>query len=397
MAQAHPPFYSPVLQAWVVTGYADALGILRSPERFSSARVYGTASSFLSLAPDAQEIVDATVPLATLHMAASDPPDHTRLRRTMANAFTPQRIAAAQPRIRDLADGLIDGLAHGDHGDLVSQFAAQLALLSILSVIGVPRGGAGQVKEWFDSWGRLTLTEVPVEEQLQRAQDVDRLHGYLRDLVEQRHEEPRDDVASLLANVSRLGPEGVSLVEQVNMLAQLIAAGTHTTAYSLSTCLYRLLRNRRLWENVLDNPSTISGVVEEALRCNRSVRGLMRAAMEDAVVGGVNILGGSHLYLVLSEANRDPSVFADPDAFHPHRSDMGKHVTFGHGIHYCLGAPLARLEMKVALEALTTRLPSLRLHPAERVKTIRNGVVTALTQLPVEWDGVVAAPRIGSR
>ncbi len=85
MAHAHPPFYSPVLQAWVVTGYADALGILRSPERFSSARVYGTASSFLSLAPDAQEIVDATVPLATLHMAASDPPDHTRLRRTMAN------------------------------------------------------------------------------------------------------------------------------------------------------------------------------------------------------------------------------------------------------------------------------------------------------------------------
>jgi cytochrome P450 len=359
--------FSRELGMWVVTGYEETLAILKNPRVFSSERMYETAVDFLELDPEAAATLAEVIPLDTPHMANVDPPDHTRLRRAAAGWFAPQRVAAVEPRLQKIAGLLIDRLIDrlhehpGEPVDLIALFARPFPMLSILDVIGVPAADMDRLSRCYEAWARLLLTRASAEQQRAYSRHVRELHQYFADLIAARRAAPRTDLVSALVEAVDSGATRLSTAELVNLLAQLMAAATDTTTYSLTSCLSHLLQERRLWDGLCAEPGQAATIVEEGLRCNRALRGPLRVATEEVTLEGQHIPRGARLYLMHTEANRDPAVFADPDVFDPTRPQPERQIAFGHGIHYCLGAGLARLEMRVALAMLSQRLPGLRL------------------------------------
>jgi cytochrome P450 len=378
-------FFSPELGMWVVSGYDDVVAILKNHRVFSSERMYETAAEFLELGAEARATLSAIVPLDTPHMANVDPPDHTRLRRAASAWFTPERVAALEPRVRRSADLLTDRFHQLGATDLVTAFTRPLPMMSILDVIGVPPADMERLARYYDDWARLLFTRSGPAEQLAYSRSLRSLHQYFADLIAARRADPAADLTSALVRAVDSGETSMSSAELANLLAQLLAAASDTTTYSLNTCFHHLLQQRRMWDALCAGELAAERIVEEGLRCNRSLRGPLRVATEEVTVGGQTIPKGGRVYLLHTAANRDPGVFPDPHSFDPDRKEVQRQLAFGYGIHYCLGAALARLEMKVALLTLSARLPTLRLAP--QPLDYRGTVVRAMTRLEVVWDG----------
>jgi cytochrome P450 len=374
-----------MLDMWVVTRYRDAVDVLKDPGTFSSALAYGDAASFLALTPEARARLDSVVPLSTLHLASADPPDHARLRTVLEKLFSRSAMSRFEPAVAAIADLLIDEFAGQKEADIIRQFAAELPIRSIARLIGVPDDDIPQLKQWYFDWTALALTTTQAERQLPLAGALAEFHDYLLKLVESRRSSPREDLTSQLVREIGARRAVMTEVELVNILSQLIAAGTETTMFAIGTCLYRLLRVSGQWGRV-GSLGTRVQVVEEALRCNQALRGLMRIATCDTEVGGVPVAAGTRLYVMNSVANRDSAVFADADRFDPDRlrPEVKRHIAFGIGIHRCLGAALARLEIQVSLERLGARLPDLALVPGG-VEVMVSPVVRSLTSMHVRW------------
>lgn len=383
--------FSRELDMWVVSSYEDTLAILKNPRVFSSARMYETAAAFLELDTEAASVLNSVVALDTPHMANVDPPEHTRLRRAASGWFAPQRIAALEPRVRRLADLLVERFAASGAAELVAGFTRPLPMLTIFDVIGVPVADMDRLSRAYESWARLLLTRPEPEQQRAHSRNVRDLHQYFMDLIAARRASPKNDLTSALVRTVDSGETRLSATELANLLAQLLAAASDTTTYALTSCLAHLLRDRSLWNTLRADPTQASSIVEEGLRCNRALRGPLRVATEDVTVAGQPIAKGARLYLLHTEANRDPEVFSDPDAFNPARPELDRQIAFGHGIHYCLGATLARLEMRVALIALSSRLPSLRLAHGPAPAS-HGALVPAMKRLDVVWDPTPGQP-----
>jgi cytochrome P450 len=378
--------YSQQLQMWLVSGYEEIVAVLKNHRAFSSARMYETAAEFLGLDAQARAVLGAVVPLDTPHMANVDPPDHTRLRRAAQAWFSAERLAPLAPRLRALAEELIDPLVPAGTADLVGGFTRPFPLRSILHVIGVPGTDMDRLATWYEHWARLLFTPAPPARQLDYCQSVTAMHRYFADLIAARRARPGEDLTSALVAAVDAGQARLSDAELANLLSQLLAAASDTTTYSLNSCLQHLLADRPAWQRLRSDPSFAEQVVEEGLRCNRALRGPLRVATEEVTLGGQVIARGDRLYLMHTAGNRDPRVFCRPDSFDPQRPELHRQIAFGHGIHYCLGAALARLEMKLALQSLSERLPSLRLAPGEPF-SYGGTLVRALTRLTAVWDG----------
>lgn len=386
MPSAGPAFFAPAMGSWVVTRYADVVAVLSDPGRFSSALAYETAAGFLGLSDEAERAMSSVVPVDTPHMAAADPPDHTRLRAPLAKSFAVHGVARYESGIRTIADTLIDGFVDRGEADLVPRFTARLPLLSILYAFGVPGRDMAQIQRWYADWVRLTLTRTTAAQQLACAANLVAFQSYLAELVSRRRKAPETDLISQLVEAADGNDAPFTEAELVNMLCQVIAAGTETTTFTLNTCLFVLLRSPGRWSELVADQRRIPVVVEEGLRFNQSMRGVLRVTTEDVNVGGVKIPAGSRLYMMQTAANRDPAMFEEPETFSPGRDLQRRHVAFGYGIHHCLGAPLARLELKIALQRLTARFPGLRLADDHQLSYSRSEVVASIDSLKVVWD-----------
>jgi len=372
---------------WVVTRYEDAVTILKDPARFSSSLAYDDAAGFLRLTDQARQALESVLPLSTLNLANADPPNHGRLRNVLETAFGPGAIVRFEPTIRDIADQLIDGFVNEGEVDIIDKFAAELPIRAITRMIGVPETDLVQVKQWHLDWSTLFLNAVPDERQLSLAKSVAALHRYLAFLTESRRSKPAADLTSLMVREIDSGRSGITFPELVSILSQLIAAGTQTTTSAIGTCLYRLLQHPTYWESVTSSPELRAKAVEEALRCNQSLRGILRVATETTQVGGINIARGTRLYVLSGAANRDEAIFTHADVFDPRRDSLRRHLAFGVGIHRCLGTALARLEMCVSLERLNARLPELELTPYG-ADVISSPMLKTLGRLPVRWRSI---------
>jgi len=274
-------------------------------------------------------------------------------------AFLPARLKSMEGEIHAVANRLIDGFSSGGKADLVAQFAVPLPLEIVLALFGIPQTDTDQCKRWSDEAHALTASPLPPQRQLACAQSFVALQHYLADLVEKRRRAPGDDVVSCLLTIRPEGARPLDMAEMVVTLLGVLLAGHETTTNLIGTALYLLLSQPERWRHLCAHPKALPLVIEEVLRFDAPVQTFYRTALREVQVGDTTIPAGALLLLAYGSANRDEAQFSHPDQFDLRRSP-NRHLAFGYGTHFCVGAPLARLEGRIALEVLSQRLPQLR-------------------------------------
>jgi len=359
--------------AWLVTGFNEVREVLIDP-RYSRALLF---------APGQQRWgVDLVAGANTL--VALDPPEHGRLRKLVAGAFTERRIRALQPLIVATVDELIDGMLAGPRpADLVAAFADQLPARVICMLLDVPMEDADRFRAWSAAlggdWNR------PQEEMLAAFISIG---GYMTELIARKREAPGDDLMSVLI-AARDSDDKLSETELIEFCGLLLTGGYETIAHELTLSFTALCQHPEQLDRLRADPSLIPGAVEEMLRYVMLFSGsavLGRMTREEVCLGGVTIPAGETLIPGVGAANRDPAVFEDPDRLDVARPPAA-HLGFGVGAHRCLGAQLARIELQEAYRGLLTRLPGLRVAvPLSEVPFLSGQVVTSVRELPVTWD-----------
>ena len=340
---------------WHVFGYTDVANALRDP-RLSSRQPLATPPP---AAPEPEGLTDQQRrargyfwrALAEPTMLTTDPPDHTRLRRIVAAAFMPRVVAQMRGTITAYVDDLLDeASAHGASFDIVRDLAYPLPTIIIAALLGLPAEDWQRVKALSDG----LITFFP---QQRNFDNLYELHEYWRALIAGRRAAPQDDLISALITARDSG-DVFSDDELIGQLTLLLVAGHETTTYALGSAVLHLLRQPGAWETLPELP--IEPAVEELLRYDAPFQALGRVAVDDLELSGsgVQIRAGDHVQLWIGSANRDPARFPDPDRLDLTRSD-NRHLTFGLGTHFCLGAALARLELQTALTVLRSRYPTL--------------------------------------
>jgi cytochrome P450 len=294
-------------------------------------------------------------------MVSLNPPAHTRLRAPTVRAFTPRRVAQMAPRIRATVDQLLDAVDPSAPFDLVTTLTFPLPTTIIFSFIGIPEYDWPQLKEWSShraslSWGRPTPTE-----QMHHAENMAAYRDYLRTFVARKAHDRDDTFTSALLAIHDEEPEALTPEEISSILFSLTFAGHETTNALIGNVVRRVLEEPARWEAVVADPALIPRAVEETLRYDPSVPVWRRVTTRPVRLGSVDVPAGAKLFLWLAASGRDASVFPEPEMFDLRRANASKTLTFGQGVHYCLGAALGKLEARLALDALTYRFPLLRL------------------------------------
>jgi cytochrome P450 len=305
-----------------------------------------------------------------------DDPEHARFRRMLTGDFIIKRVEAMRPEVQRIVDGFLDRMtAHHPPADLVAEFALPVPSLVICTLLGVPY----QDHDYFQERSRILLHNHSTVEQVREARD--QLSTYLEELTDRKAKEPDEKI------ISRLVARGDLTREEVaSMSLLLLVAGHETTANMTALSTVALLRDPAQLARLREDPTLIKGAVEELLRYLSIVHsGTVRVAVETAEIGGVTIQAGEGVVCMLSTANRDAAVFDSPDALDVGR-EARRHVAFGFGVHQCLGQPLARLELQIALETLIRRLPDLRLAvPLDQIRFKTDAAIYGVEELPVAW------------
>jgi cytochrome P450 len=335
---------------WTVLRYADVESVLRDP-RFDSV---GTEMI------ESQGIVDGP-----LHrwwqriLFGTNPPTHTRLRALLARAFTPRSVDDFRPRVREIAHELIDKVEDAGRMDVVEDFAHHLPVRVISEMFAVPTRDYEQFARWTSDLGLAFSAYITPEVREITEAAVRNLYDYVAGLIDERRAHPGDDLVSALIVAEEEG-DRLSHEELLAMVVNLLFAGHDTTKSLLSIAVKTLLEHPAELKRLRANPRLGASAVDEVLRYESPVLGLLRVAREPAQVAGVEIEPGTQIFISLLAANRDPRQFAEPDRFDIQRSE-NRHFAFGFGLHYCIGAPLARAEAEEALPVLFSRCPKLAL------------------------------------
>ena len=371
-----PVFYAPQFDLWVVTRYDDVLAVLKDHRTFSSEGALVSRKS--ELPAEAHDALAEGWPDMP-YIIEVDPPLHERIRGLVTRAFTPRRVAEMEPRIESIARALIDGFAHEGRGDLVDRFAWPLPLRVLGEMLGIPRDDLPRLHEWGQDW-LLLQQERPAEEHVKHARGLVEMQRYFVRTLEEREHEPRDDLMSALMRAR----EDLAVPEVAGVPLDLMVAGHVTVTRAIGSALALAFLHPELREQLAD-PNRAPLAAEEILRLESPAQGLFRRTTREVVVGGAKLPAGARVMVHFGSANRDESVFADPETPRPQRDALNKHLAFGKGIHFCIGAPLGRLELRVALPMLLGRLPNLRPadEPPEREPIF---FARGFRKLVVEWD-----------
>ncbi len=354
-----------LVDGWAVTRYEDVEQILLDHQRFSNwgagagDRVYTRDRSMLDL----------------------DPPDHTRLRSLVSKAFTPRSVTALKPRIEEIVDELLDGVDGERRFDLIDSFAFPLPVIVIAEMLGVPAQDLEQFKDWSND---IVVSLEPVQTRAQRERfrrSEQELYQYFEGIIDQRRRDPQDDLVSALLAAEEEG-DRLSHGELLATLLLLLVAGNETTRNLIGNGMFALLRNPGELNRLKEQPELIDSAIDELLRYDSPVQLDGRTLVEDVEMGGKRMRAGQQVVAVVGAANRDPAAFSEPD-----RLDIGRqeksHISFGRGIHYCLGASLAKLEGQIAFASLLERFSSIRLaaEPRQRKQVVLRGVEDLLVEV----------------
>ncbi|MFF9768442.1 cytochrome P450 [Streptomyces sp. NPDC014636] len=362
------------LDAWLVTRYEDGLAALSDPRLSSDVRD-ASDPRLIEQLPEFER--DSMMS----NMLRSDPPDHTRLRRLVSKAFTARRVAELRPRVQEITDRLLDAVVPDGHAELVADFALPLPVTVISELLGVPVDDRHDFQRWTDAMlarGEGMPDPVVVDEAWQQ------MHAYVTKHLESKRARPGGDLLSALISAHD-EERRLSHDELIAMTFLLLAAGYITTVNLIGGGIAALLANPDQLALLRDQPELLPDAVEEFLRFDGPVSpGIARFARDDVEIGGVAIPRGATVLVASAIADRDPARFRDPDRLDITRRDNG-HLAFGHGIHYCLGAPLARLEGQIAIGTALRRLPDLALAVPPAEPSWRPGGLRGPVRLPVTF------------
>lgn len=358
------------LGAYMVSRYEDVAAIIASPADFSNAMASGPGS-VTGLAQRLVADPETTEPLRSqaqrridLSKSAvllmSDPPVHIRQRKLVNKAFTARRVLEMEAAVSAIANRLVDEFVGDGHVDLVSQFSVRLPMTVIANMLGVPPEMYPTFKRWSDAFvagvGSVSLSKDRVAALFAA---VDEFYDYFTEQIAARQIELTDDLVSAIVSARLDGETPLTRDEMLQMLVQFLVAGNETTTNLISSIMFTLLRDPDLLERVRANRAEVPALVEEVLRLESPVQGTFRTAVRKISIGGVDVPEGASLYLVLASANRDDGAFAEADSIDLCRK--GNHLSFGKGEHFCLGASIARLEARVAIDTLLDRLRGIEL------------------------------------
>jgi cytochrome P450 len=374
------PIHWDAAYGWVLTHHADVVATLRdarfSAERAGPARDWLTEAVQRPFAPAAGAFVRQILFL--------DPPDHTRLRGLVNRAFTPRMVEGVRPRVQEIVDGLLDTIAARGCADVIEDFAVPLPVVVIAEMLGVPVEDHDQFTRWTGDLGALIDGTILTEERVMRAlQGVMDLMDYFRHIIAGHRMHPSNDLLQGLIAAEDRG-DVLSEDELLGNCMLLLAAGHGTTTHLIGNGLLALLRSPGQLRLLRDDASLIAPAVTELLRYDGTVQMTARTAKEDVLIGEQQVRAGDHVVTVLAAANRDPAQFPDPDRLELRRHE-NRHVAFGHGIHFCVGAPLAMLEAQVALGTLVRRLPTMRLD-TDALSWEPSQTFRGLRELSVTWE-----------
>jgi cytochrome P450 len=374
----HPVRLADGHEAWLVVGFDEALSALND-QRFSK-------NMHAALASGSEVVAEGLPgPEFARHMLTVDPPDHTRLRKLVSAAFSPRRVEALRPHVQAITDDLLDGIAESDPRksvDLVSRFAFPLPFTVICELLGVPEGERGRLGREFT---RLLVPTTTTTEFAEAKKASDNVVSMLRELVAEKEATPGDDLVSALID-ARDGEERLNSQELLSTIFQLMVAGHDTTASLIGNSVVALLRNPVQLAKLRADPSKLPVALEEFLRFDAPVpHSTFRYAVEPVTLANKEIPAGAQVIICMAAANRDHDRYPSPESLDVDRS-VTRHLAFGHGVHHCLGAPLARMEGNIALGSLFGRFPELSLAvPSEDLHWSHGDglVLRGLSELPV--------------
>jgi cytochrome P450 len=367
------PFYA-------VSRYDDVCFVLHHPELFSSTAMQTLLRGGVGIGPNAGALEGHRL-LDSPMMLAVDPPDHSRLRRLVNRGFTPRRIAALEPRLRELAAQLVERALPGGRMELVSELAIPFPVTVIAELLGVEPARREQFKHWSDTivLGLSGVASGFTPEDIRRA--ADEMADYLERVADERRAAPRDDLISILVQAEE--GEALDTGEVLSFIVLLLVAGNETTTNLIGNATKALLEEPQALAEVAGNASLVSGMIEEALRYESPIQWIPRQAARELELAGTPIPQGAFVMALFASANRDEKHFPDPDRFDLRRDPVG-HLAFGHGIHFCLGAALARLEARVVFETLFARCADLRLE-ADEVPMLDSVLLRGPKSLPLAF------------
>ena len=363
LRSADPVLWMPDLfgiGGWIVTGHAACSAALRS-KHFGKEGHKVVAAEKLALIP--QESAEVAV-RRKHNMLFRDPPDHTRLRGLVTQAFTPRTIERLRPHIAEIAEHLLDAIQARGEADLIRDYAFPLPIIVIAELLGVSPADRDQFKVWSTDLTAGINLGATIEDLTRTGRAIDALSAYLAEVIEDRRRAPRADLISDLVRVQEAG-DRLSMDELLATCRLLLTAGHETTVNLIGNGTLALLRHPAEHSKLAAEPARMEHAVEELLRYDSPVQITVRFAMEEAPLGAHVAKRGDVVILLLGAANRDPVQFADPARLDLERENAHSHLSFGGGIHYCLGGPLARLEGELAIGALLRRMPQLALAPGE--------------------------------
>lgn len=331
------------MQAWAVSRYADVDFIFRNPRLFSSALWNTAASGDLVVVPEAPGLL------------SMDPPDHTRMRKLANKGFTPRLIRAMEPRVRTIAQNLLKSLTGQMEADLVPALSVPLPIIVIAEMLGIELARQKDFKRWSDDVVRSLNRPTDEIVRAEIRQSITEFRTYLGEMISKRRTEPGDDLITAFVQAEE-EHQTLSPIEILGLTVLLLAAGNETTTNLIGNAVLALLDHPEELAKVRTERANVSALVEEVLRYDSPVQVVYRQATQDVELDGGKLPAGATVLLLLGAANRDERKFPEPDRFDVTRHAQD-HVAFGYGIHYCLGAPLARLEGRIALEALLFDCP----------------------------------------
>ena len=379
-----PVYWSEAWGAWVLTRYADVMSTIRDPRHFSSENRLPALLEHLS-PEDRAEAAPLERHFSTKGLIHSDPPDHTRLRSLVNRAFTPRVVEMMRTRIQAVVDDLLDEVQAEGRMDIIHDLAYPLPAIVIAELMGAPPEDRDLFKRWsdeivaFQGTGRASASVVARSQR-----GLIEMRDYLEMLFEGRRRQPKDDLLGVLVAAEGAG-ERLSRDELLSTCVTFLIAGHETTTSLIGNGLLLLLQHPADLQALRDDPTLLTSSVEEFLRYESPVQRAARRITEDFEYGGRKLKAGQTALLMFGAANRDPAQFPEPDRLDIRRKE-NRHIAFGYGIHFCVGAPLARLEAPIAISSLLRRMPKLRLATEMLEWQNEKAQFRCLRSLPVTFE-----------
>ncbi|ABK03359.1 cytochrome P450 [Arthrobacter sp. FB24] len=367
MREAAPVFHDEQSGSWHVFRYDDVQRVLSEYATFSS-RMGGDDPS-------------ETGQLFASSLITTDPPRHRHLRSLVTQAFTPKAVDALAPRISELTEELLDGIVSRGGADLIEELAYPLPVIVISELMGIPADDRDRFKQWSDVIVSQTRTNAATEDHQATNREMT---GYFLDLIEQRRRRPGDDLISNLLS-AEIDGQKLNVAELLGFCALLLVAGNETTTNLIGNAVLCFTEVPGTIDRLVMEPALLPQAIEEVLRFRSPVQSMYRVTVTDTILGDVQMPAGAPVVAWIGSANRDERQFQRPAEFDVDRGQI-RHLAFGHGVHFCLGAPLARLEARIALEAILSRLPGLALAPGAHLERMDSTIVYGLKALPAGWQ-----------